>query len=471
MSSSFPNALDSLDNPSDGILLNSPSLNHTQQHIDANDAIEAIQSRLGIEGSSNVNSIEYRLNAVETASGTNNLVQDTSTNWYQENPILATNQIGVETDTLKIKVGTGANWNDIGYATITPDGLDNSLGDYLPVGARGTAGGVASLDSSGLIIDSEIPSTITRDTELSSHANDTTNIHGIADTSALATTTDISNHSSDTTNIHGIADTSVLATTSDISTHNSDTTNVHGISDTSVLLTTAGGSVENLTITGNLTISGTQTIVDTTNLDVTDSLIYLASEQFDTDVLDIGIFGAYGDIQSGHLHTGFVRDASDSKWKLISNAAEPNDNVINFTGVTYDTLVVGGLEVGNVSNTEISYLDGVTSSIQTQIDAKANSLIQFNQQSTSYTLQLSDKDKIVEMSGGGTLTIPAEASVNFPVGSSIEILQTGSSQVTIAGSGFTPNGTPGLKLRAQWSSASLVKRGSDLWIVSGDLSA
>jgi len=75
------------------------------------------------------------------------------------------------------------------------------------------------------------------------------------------------------------------------------------------------------------------------------------------------------------------------------------------------------------------------------------------------------------MSGGGTLTIPAEASVNFPIGSSIEILQTGSSQVTIAGSGFTPNGTPGLKLRAQWSSASLVKRGSDLWIVSGDLSA
>jgi len=471
MASSFPNSLDSLGNPSSDHLLNHTLYGHAEQHTDANDAIEAIQARLGIEGSTNVNSIEYRLNAVETISGSNTVVQDTSTNWYNENPILSETQIGIETDTLKIKIGTGATWNDIGYATVTPTNLDNSLGDYLPITARGTAGGVASLDSSGLIIDSEIPSSITRDTELSSHANYTTNIHGIADTSALATTSDISTHNNDTTNVHGIADTTALATTSDITTHNNDTTSVHGIADTSLLITTAGGSIENLTITGNLTVSGSTTTVDTTNLDVTDSLIYLASEQFDTDVLDIGIFAAYGDIQAGHHHTGLIRDASDSKWKLISNAAEPDGNIINFTGVTYDTLVVGGLQVGDVSNTEIGYLNGVTSNIQTQIDSKSDSLIQFNQQSSGYTLQLSDKDKIVEMSGGGTLTIPAEASVNFPIGSSIEILQTGSSQVTIAGSGFTPNGTPGLKLRAQWSSASLVKRGSDLWIVSGDLSA
>jgi len=50
-------------------------------------------------------------------------------------------------------------------------------------------------------------------------------------------------------------------------------------------------------------------------------------------------------------------------------------------------------------------------------------------------------------------------------------LQTGSSQVTIAGTGFTPNGTPGLKLRAQWSSATLVKRAIGIWVAIGDLSA
>jgi hypothetical protein len=71
-----------------------------------------------------------------------------------------------------------------------------------------------------------------------------------------------------------------------------------------------------------------------------------------------------------------------------------------------------------------------------------------------------------------TITIPAESSVNFPVGTTLDVLQTGTGQVTIAGaSGVTVNSTPGLKLRAQWSSVTLLKRGSDSWIVFGDTSA
>ena len=76
---------------------------------------------------------------------------------------------------------------------------------------------------------------------------------------------------------------------------------------------------------------------------------------------------------------------------------------------------------------------------------------------------------MIEMSGGGTLTITDSAS--FPVGFTVDVLQTGSSQVTIAGNGFTPNATPGLKLRTQGSSATLIKRALNSWVVLGDLSA
>lgn len=93
-----------------------------------------------------------------------------------------------------------------------------------------------------------------------------------------------------------------------------------------------------------------------------------------------------------------------------------------------------------------------------------------NARSTNYTLVLADRGKLIEMSGGGTLTVPSD-TVAFPVGTQIYILQTGSSQVTIAGSGATVNGTPGLKLQAQWSSATLIKRGSNLWVAVGDLAA
>lgn len=104
-------------------------------------------------------------------------------------------------------------------------------------------------------------------------------------------------------------------------------------------------SAVNLTVTGDLIVQGSTTTVSATNLEVTDSLIYLSADQYDTDAVDIGIFGAYGDANPGHAHTGLIRDASDSgKWKLVSNAAEPASNVVDFTGVTYDTLVAGTVE-------------------------------------------------------------------------------------------------------------------------------
>jgi hypothetical protein len=92
---------------------------------------------------------------------------------------------------------------------------------------------------------------------------------------------------------------------------------------------------------------------------------------------------------------------------------------------------------------------------------------------TSYTLALSDRDKIVELNNGSpiTLTVPTNATVAFPVGSSVTLLQTGAGQVTIGGAGVTINGTPGLKLRTQWASATLIKRATDTWVAIGDLAA
>jgi hypothetical protein len=79
---------------------------------------------------------------------------------------------------------------------------------------------------------------------------------------------------------------------------------------------------------------------------------------------------------------------------------------------------------------------------------------------------------MIEMSNGGNLTVPANSSVAFEIGTAIDVLQTGASQVTIvADTGVTVNSTPGLKLRTQWSSATLVKRNTDTWVVLGDLSA
>jgi hypothetical protein len=104
----------------------------------------------------------------------------------------------------------------------------------------------------------------------------------------------------------------------------------------------------------------------------------------------------------------------------------------------------------------------------------ASSNVITNAQAASYTLVLADKDKLVEISNASanTLTVPTNSSVAFPIGTQITILQTGTGQTTIAAAGgVTVNATPGLKLRAQWSSATLIKRATDTWVALGDLQA
>jgi hypothetical protein len=96
------------------------------------------------------------------------------------------------------------------------------------------------------------------------------------------------------------------------------------------------------------------------------------------------------------------------------------------------------------------------------------------QTGTTYTSVLDDNGKIVEMNNASanTLTVPLNSSVAYPVGAQINILQTGTGQTTVAATGgVTINATPGLKLRAQWSSATLIKRATDTWVLVGDLSA
>jgi len=106
--------------------------------------------------------------------------------------------------------------------------------------------------------------------------------------------------------------------------------------------------------------------------------------------------------------------------------------------------------------------------------SKSNLSLTTNAQTSSYTLVLTDQGKSVEMgvASSNTLTVPPNSSVAFPTGTTILVIQTGAGQTTLtAGSAVTINSTPGLKLRAQWSAATLVKRGTNTWLAFGDLSA
>lgn len=67
MATNFPTSLDSLTNPNATDQLSSPS--HSQQHSNLNDSVEAIESKIGVNNSTDPNSIQYKVSHLETAVG------------------------------------------------------------------------------------------------------------------------------------------------------------------------------------------------------------------------------------------------------------------------------------------------------------------------------------------------------------------------------------------------------------------
>jgi len=195
----------------------------------------------------------------------------------------------------------------------------------------------------------------------------------------------------------------------------------------------------------------------------------------DGDLVQKGGGAAWGDITGTLSDQTDLQSALDGKQATITGAATTIDD----TDLTASRALVsdgsGKVAVSDVTSTELGYLDGVTSAVQTQVDSKTAKLITTNRQTASYTLVLGDADKLVEMNvaTANNLTVPPNSSVAFATGTQILLAQYGAGQTTIvAGSGVTirSNGSK-LKLNVQYSGATLIKIDTDEWYLFGDIVA
>jgi hypothetical protein len=222
---------------------------------------------------------------------------------------------------------------------------------------------------------------------------------------------------------------------------------------------------------------------------------------------------------------GMARDASDGVIKAFKDATTKPTSTIDFAeaGLAFADVRVGGitassLTIGDVSNTEIGYLDGVSSSIQTQLNDKAplasptftgtvtvpatitapSSVVLTLPTTTStlattadlsayapllqttttptftsnaYTLQAGDKDKVILASNSttaGTVNIPTGT---FATGTVLTIVQTGTGQLTIATSGTLNSNGAKYKLNGQWASAQIIVTATNTFLLIGNLAA
>ena len=110
MATSFPSSLDSFTNPLSSDTLSSPS--HAGQHTDLNDAVAALQSKVGADSSAVAASLDYKVAQLEAAS-TGKILQVVST---------------TKTDTFTASLGGGADTAITGFsATITPSSTSSTI--------------------------------------------------------------------------------------------------------------------------------------------------------------------------------------------------------------------------------------------------------------------------------------------------------------------------------------------------------
>ena len=90
---------------------------------------------------------------------------------------------------------------------------------------------------------------------------------------------------------------------------------------------------------------------------------------------------------------------------------------------------------------------------------------------TTYTPSALDLGRLVTLNNASAVTVTINTSLGLTAGQRIDFAQLGAGQVTFSASSTTVNGTPGLKLRARYSAATLICLSTNTYLLVGDLSA
>jgi hypothetical protein len=177
----------------------------------------------------------------------------------------------------------------------------------------------------------------------------------------------------------------------------------------------------------------------------------------------------------------FKIGTGSTAWTSLSYAAGTGTvtSITAGTGLSGGTITTSGTiaidsTVATLTGTQT--LTNKTLTTPTLDDAKIN--LAFDAETASYTAVLANNSQIVTMNNASanTFSIPTNASVAFPVGTQINVLQIGAGQTTIQAvtSGTTTINSTGAtatapKLRARYSMATCIKAATDTWYVVGDI--
>jgi len=199
-------------------------------------------------------------------------------------------------------------------------------------------------------------------------------------------------------------------------------------------------------------------------------------------------FRVLNNLTTGSLNNAFGSQSLQGLTIGTYNNVFGASNANTLVDGSYNTIIGSQINVGVVTlNNNIILADG-QGNIKYRWDGVGNTItgdltvtgvfketVTSNTQTASYSLLLADRGKLIQMNvaSANTLTVPLESSINFPIGSKIDVTQFGAGATTItAAVGVTIRSFSAfLKLAGQYAGCTLVKIGTNEWHCYGNLIA
>lgn len=172
--------------------------------------------------------------------------------------------------------------------------------------------------------------------------------------------------------------------------------------------------------------------------------------------------------QSGNSGKYLTTDGSTASWGTLDLSLYLTQSSASSTYAKIVSPTLTTPNIGAATGTSLT----TTGNVISHIDISTPTFT-----SNAYYLVLGDDGKLLMLDNSttaATLYVPTDASANFTIGTQISLVQKGAIAGQITVTATTPgtttiNATPGKKLRAQWSSATLVKTAANTWVLMGDL--
>ena len=121
----------------------------------------------------------------------------------------------------------------------------------------------------------------------------------------------------------------------------------------------------------------------------------------------------------------------------VSIADNTTDSATHYPAIT--TVTSGTITSARVTSTKFTFQPstGLLTTSELTVNGTARSLRTENIKTTSHTLELADRDRVVAMNNtsSATVTVPADSTTDFPIGSVIYIVKVNSGTVTLAAAG------------------------------------